>query len=317
MSPTEGVVFLDTTTAQKDVGESLPPRKGIFGTMVMLLVVVVPFLATGWGIRKLWKRDVFLSDLFLLGGMYFLTNQGVAVGLHRMMTHRAFVAHPVLKYVLLVCGTMALEMSAVDWGTIHGRHHAHSDTPKDPHDRHEGFWYTHFGWLFRVQPSDREKYGRHLIDDPIVMDVSKKTWLWYVLSFLIPFLLRGRKGLIWAGLIRICLVHHVTWSVNSICHDPNLSTKDPNVPTDDLSHNVPWLALPTGGESWHQNHHFRPRAAFHGFTWRQADIAKIVILSFYHLRLVDEVWVVDVKDQNKLKCMKHSSTPAWNRKQSA
>jgi stearoyl-CoA desaturase (delta-9 desaturase) len=253
---------------------------------VVLTVVILPLLATVFAIVLLWQRAVHVSDLMLLTVMYSLVALGVTVGFHRMLTHRSFRPNPVVKFVLLVLGSMSLEGPALDWAAIHIKHHAHSDREGDPHSPLEGFFHAHIGWMFGDGTIDPNVYCRNLVKDPMVVFVSRTFVLWVVLSLVIPFAIGGWTGLLWAGLVRIFLTHHVTWSVNSVCH----TFGKREFATNDRSHNEWVVGLLGFGEGWHNNHHAFPRSAFHGLHWWQFDLSGYVIWTLERLGLAKEVY---------------------------
>src|SRR5436853_4124331 len=152
----------------------------------VLVVVVVPIFGTVFGIYQLWDRAVHWSDVALMLLMYMLTAMGVTMGFHRMLTHRSFEAHPAVKFLLLVFGSMALEGPAIQWAATHVKHHAQADREGDPHSPLEGFFHAHIGWLFKDDMAEPSVYCRHLLKDPIVMFVSRTFLLWVVLCLLIP-----------------------------------------------------------------------------------------------------------------------------------
>lgn len=255
---------------------------------LVLLVVVVPFLALGLAVQQLWDRAVNGRDLALLVGLYVPVSLGVTVGFHRMLTHRGFRAHPVVQFTLLVLGSMALEGAAVGWAANHQKHHARSDKAGDPHSPIEGFWHAHLGWLFRGEQADPAVYCRHLLKDPVVMFVHRTFLLWVILGMLIPFLVGGWSGFLWGGLVRVFFVHHVTWSVNSVCH--LFGKRD--FPTADRSRNHWAVGLLGMGEGWHNNHHAFPRSAVHGLGRWQVDVSALVITVLEKLRLARDVYRV-------------------------
>jgi stearoyl-CoA desaturase (Delta-9 desaturase) len=263
---------------------------------VILIVVVVPLLATALAIRLLWARAVSWSDLILLAGMYSAVALGVTVGYHRMLTHRSFRPHPAVKLILLVLGSMSLEGSALQWASTHIKHHADSDKEGDPHSPVEGFFHAHLGWIFKDREADPNVYGRHLLNDPIVVFVSQTFLVWVVLSLAIPFAIGGLlggwpgawTGLLWGGLVRVFLNHHVTWSVNSVCH--TLGKRE--FETSDRSRNEWVVGLLAFGEGWHNNHHAFPRSAFHGLHWWQLDFSGYLIWTLERLGLAREVYRV-------------------------
>jgi stearoyl-CoA desaturase (delta-9 desaturase) len=252
---------------------------------VVLVVVIVPLLATALALGLLWQRAVHWSDIVLLAVMYSLVALGVTVGFHRMLTHRSFRPHPVVKLVLLILGSMSLEGPALEWAATHIKHHAQADREGDPHSPVEGFFHAHIGWLFD-EKIDPNVYCRHLLKDPIVVFVSRTFLLWSLLALVIPFALGGWTGLLWGGLVRIFLTHHVTWSVNSVCHTFGKREFE----TNDQSRNEWMVGLLAFGEGWHNNHHAFPRSAFHGLHWWQFDFSGYLIWTLERLRLAHDVY---------------------------
>jgi stearoyl-CoA desaturase (delta-9 desaturase) len=254
----------------------------------VLVVVIVPFLATILAIGLLWNRAVNPSDLVLLVTTYSLVALGVTVGYHRMLTHRSFKPHPIVKCVFLILGSMAFEGSALEWAATHIKHHALSDRAGDPHSPLEGFFHAHLGWLFNDRDADPNVYCRNLVADPIVVFISRTFLLWAVLSLVIPFMIGGWTGLLWGGLVRMFLTHHVTWSVNSVCHTFGKREFE----TKDQSRNEWIVGLLAFGEGWHNNHHAFPRSAFHGLHWWQFDFSGYLIWTLERLGLVKDVYRV-------------------------
>jgi stearoyl-CoA desaturase (Delta-9 desaturase) len=256
-----------------------------------LIGVVVPVLGVLVAVGLLWNRAVDGIDLGILAGMYLLTGLGITVGFHRLLTHRAFQTYPWLERAFAVVGSLAVQGSVMDWVADHRKHHAHTDREGDPHSPHvghgsglPGLWHAHTGWLLETQgQADWKRYAADLYDDRAMRRIGRRFPLLVLLSLLIPtlagFILHGftaagaLRGLIWGGLVRIFLVHHMTWSVNSICHFFGARRFD----IEDRSTNVAWLALPSLGESWHHNHHAFPRSAFHGLRWWEIDVTGAVI----------------------------------------
>src|SRR6266571_757938 len=255
---------------------------------VVLAVVIIPLLATIFAIGLLWQRAVYWSDLVLLVTMYTFVALGVTVGYHRMLTHRSFRPHPVIKCVLLILGSMAWEGPALEWAATHIKHHAQADREGDPHSPVEGFFHAHLGWLFNDRTADPNVYCRNLVQDPMVTFISRTFLLWAVLSLLIPFALGGWTGLLWGGLARIFLTHHVTWSVNSVCHTFGKREFE----TNDRSRNEWIVGLLAFGEGWHNNHHAFPRSAFHGLHWWQFDLSGYFIWMLEQLGLARDVYRV-------------------------
>jgi stearoyl-CoA desaturase (delta-9 desaturase) len=262
---------------------------------VVLIFVVVPFLATLFAIWLLWEQAVHWSDLILLASGYTLVILGVGMGFHRMLTHHSFRPHPVIKVLLLLLGSMALEGPALDWAATHLKHHAHADQEGDPHSPVEGLFHAHVGWLLRTFSNDPQVYCRNLMTDPIVCFMSRTFVLWVVLSLVIPLAIGGWTGLLWGGLVRIFLVHHVTWSVNSVCHTFGKRAFE----TRDRSRNEWIVGLLAFGEGWHNNHHAFPRSAFHGLRWWQLDLSGSLIWLLERFGLVQEVYRVPLARQNR------------------
>ena len=254
----------------------------------ILAVVIVPFLGTVLAIGMFWQRAIHWSDLALLATMYMLTGFGLTIGYHRMLTHRSFRPHPVVKVILLVLGSMAIEGPPIEYAATHIKHHAQSDREGDPHSPVEGFFHAHLGWLFKDRFADPQVYCRYLLKDSIVVFVNRTFLLWLVLSLGVPFVIGGWTGLLWGGLVRIFLQHHVTFSVNSVCHTFGKREFE----TNDRSHNEWIVGLLAFGEGWHNNHHAFPRSAFHGLHWWQFDLSGYFIWILERLGLAYDVYRV-------------------------
>jgi stearoyl-CoA desaturase (delta-9 desaturase) len=275
--------------------QSNPFFRVVYKTTI-LLVVLIPLLATVLALRLLWQHVVHTPDLILLAVMYALVAVGVTVGYHRMLTHRSFRAHPVVKLLLLILGSMAFEGPAIQWAATHTKHHARADREGDPHSPVDGFFHAHRGWIFRDGDADPRVYCRHLLNDRIVTFVSKTFLLWAILSLAIPFgigwLVGGwalaLTGVLWGGLVRMFLTHHVTWSVNSVCHTFGRREFE----TTDRSRNEWIVGLLAFGEGWHNNHHAFPRSAFHGLHWWQLDVSSYLIWTLERLGLARGVYRV-------------------------
>ena len=256
--------------------------------------VVFPFLATLAAIVLLWNQVVSASDLLIAAGMYLLTAIGITVGFHRLLTHRSFQTSKPLEYLFAVLGSMAVQGPVISWVADHRKHHAHTDAEGDPHSPHVGhdggvrgvlggLWHAHSGWLMSTQGrADWKRYAPDLYEDRGMRAIGRQFVPLVLLSLALPtlagYLVSGTlagaaTGLLWGGLVRIFFVHHVTWSVNSVCHFFGTRRFD----TDDYSTNVFWLALPSLGESWHHNHHAFPRSAVHGLRGWEIDPSALII----------------------------------------
>jgi stearoyl-CoA desaturase (Delta-9 desaturase) len=252
---------------------------------VLIVFVVGPLLGTAYAMYSLWHNWIGWSDLALFFAFYLLTGLGITIGFHRLLTHRSFEVGPVLKATFVILGSMAVQGRAIDWAANHLKHHAHSDEEGDPHSPLEGFFHAHVGWLFTAPPADRQRYAKKLMDDPIIAFIDRTFLLWTALTLLIPFLLGGWTGLLWGGFVRIAVVNHVTWAVNSICH----SFGDRPFDIKDESRNNWLIGLLAFGEGWHHNHHAFPAMAYHGMTWRQFDLSAIIIRLLAKLKLARNV----------------------------
>jgi stearoyl-CoA desaturase (Delta-9 desaturase) len=252
---------------------------------LVLAIVIAPFLATGVAIDQLWERAVSWRDLALLACLYVPISLGVTAGFHRMLTHRSFRAHPAARAVILILGSMAVEGAAISWAANHLKHHALSDQPGDPHSPLDGLVHAHLGWLFDLDQADPAVYCRSLLRDPVVVFVDRTFLVWVALSLVIPFAIGGWTGLLWGGLVRMFFVHHVTWSVNSVCHTFGRRT----FATTDRSRNQWTIGLLGMGEGWHNNHHAFPRSAVHGLDRWQLDVSAWVISGLERLRLATDV----------------------------
>ena len=263
---------------------------------VNITAVFVPFLGVIAAAVLLWNHFLNARDLAIFAVMYLLTAIGITVGFHRLLTHRAFQTRPWLRYTLAVLGSMALQGPVIDWVADHRKHHTFTDEEGDPHSPHAGhgaglrgmvagLWHAHVGWLFETHgQASSKRFARDLVEDPTMRRINKSFPLIALGSLALPFLLGfalsggslvagGLSALLWAGLVRIFLVHHITWSINSICHFFGRRRFD----TDDESTNVFWLALPSLGEAWHHNHHAFPRSAYHGLRWWEFDLSGLFI----------------------------------------
>lgn len=266
---------------------------------INLIGVVMPFVGVIAAIVLLWDRAVGPADLAILAVLYLITGIGVTVGFHRLLTHRAFQTYPWLERTFAVLGSLSVEGSVLDWVADHRKHHAHADKDGDPHSPHvghgtglRGLWHAHTGWLLETQgQADWKKYATELYEDRHMRRIGRRFPVLVLLSLLVPtvagFVLDGFtiggavRGYIWGGLVRIFLVHHVTWSVNSICHYFGRRRFD----IEDHSTNVAWLSLPSLGESWHHNHHAFPRSASHGLRWWELDPSGLFIATLERLGL--------------------------------
>jgi stearoyl-CoA desaturase (delta-9 desaturase) len=282
-------------------GEKQSPLERV----ALALFIIVPFAALFAAVPVAWGGWLGWSDVVIGVVMYFLTCGGVTVGYHRCFTHRSFKPNRPVKIALAITGSMAVQGPLVRWVADHRKHHKFSDRDGDPHSPWKygdtvgalwkGMWHAHIGWLFDEEQTPQHKYAPDLMKDRDLVRISRNFWVWTLVSLAIPPVVGGLMSMSWQGaataffwgsLVRVGLLHHVTWSINSICHTigerPFLSR--------DKSANVWWLAIPSMGESWHNLHHADPTCARHGVDRGQLDSSARIIW------LLEKVgWVSDVR----------------------
>src|SRR3954453_9471720 len=280
------------------------------------LVTVLPILALGVAVWWSWEGLLHPSDLIVFAILYALTGLGVTVGFHRLLTHRSFKTGPVVRGVLAVLGSAAIEGAAISWVADHRKHHAFADelgAPPSPHVDHGVGWtgalrglvHAHVGWLFRHdQRGSRSRYAPDLLRDGGVRFVDRTFFVWAIGGLALAFglgvaisgtVVGGLTALLWGGGVRMFCLHPVTYSINSICHVFGRR----RFATDDQSRNVAWLALPSFGESWHNNHHAFPSSARHGLGRWQLDPSALVIRGLEATGLAWDVVRVSEERQRK------------------
>jgi stearoyl-CoA desaturase (delta-9 desaturase) len=269
--------------------------------------VILPFLAFVIAVVMLWGGLVSARDLAIFAVMYALAGFGVTIGFHRLLTHRSFAASPAVRATLAALGSMSLQGAVIHWVADHRKHHAFTDEEGDPHSPHThggdgwrgvvtGLWHSHTGWLFDDRDrGEAKRYAPDLLKDPAIRFVDRWFLGWVLLGLALPFaaglalsggeIAAGLSALLWGGLVRIFLLHHATWSVNSICH----MYGDKPFAIDDQSRNNWAVALVTLGEGWHHNHHAFPTSARHGLKWRQLDPSYALIRAMEFVGLVRDV----------------------------
>ncbi|HTD85674.1 MAG TPA: acyl-CoA desaturase [Candidatus Binatia bacterium] len=294
-----------SSTESQDAMERLERR-------VAIITIIVPFIALAFAIVLFWGKGVSALDLILCGAMYVITAFGLTMGFHRLFTHRSFKCARAVTTFLGVSGSMAAQGPILFWVACHRRHHQCSDEDGDPHSPHEfgggfagvlrGWWHAHMGWMLTHKAENYRRLVGDLLRDRQVMSMNQHYFLWIALGLLIPGVLGGVisqtwwgffTGVLWGGLVRIFLVHHCTWSINSICH---LFGSAPFA-TGDESKNNGLCAMLTMGEGWHNNHHAFPSSARHGLMWWQLDI---VYLAVSALRCVGLAWDVHVPSRAQM-----------------
>lgn len=281
--------------------------KGRIWRLLHWLVVGLPPVGVLLAMFTLWGGWFRPVDLALFLSLYLLTGFGITVGFHRLFTHRSFKASPVVVWIFGILGSMAIEGPLVWWVATHRRHHRHSDERDDPHSPRAGrrsgllgaasaMLHAHVGWSFRRDcvDTDTQTYAPDLLRDKRVQAINSLFPLWVVLGLVLPTFIgwlvdpgwRGALlGLIWGGLVRVFMVHHVTWSVNSICHA--WGRKD--YETGDESRNNTLVGILALGEGWHNNHHAFPASARHGLKWWQFDASWLLIRLMALLGLATDI----------------------------
>jgi stearoyl-CoA desaturase (delta-9 desaturase) len=261
----------------------------------VVLGLVAPVAATGYGAVELWRGDVGWRELTLFAVLFVGPGLGITIGYHRLLAHRSFETGRGVEGALLVLGAMSLPTTPTDFVAYHLEHHAHSDRDGDPHSPLEGFFHAHVGWFVASdRPPDRERYAARLRADPVVRFVDRTMMLWYALGFAVPLLAAGWQGLVWGGLIRMAVGNNATFAVNSICH----SFGSRPFETRDRSRNNLVVALLSFGEGWHNNHHAFPSSAYHGHRWTQPDLSAAVIRMLARAGLV---WNVKTPPEQAIK----------------
>ncbi|MEO9137433.1 MAG: fatty acid desaturase [Jatrophihabitans sp.] len=276
------------------------------GEQFMLYVfVIVPFLAFLATIPVAWGWGLGWTDAILFLTFYIISGLGITVGYHRLFTHKSFKPNRPLKIGMAIAGSLAIEGPVIRWVADHRRHHAFSDRDGDPHSPWrfgetkrglaKGFWFAHLGWLFDLEHTNREKYTPDLLADKDINRIDKLFPLWVIVSMTLPGLIGGLITMSWAGalsaffwasLVRVFVLHHVTWSINSVCH---MIGNRPFTSRDKSANFWP-LAIVSFGESWHNLHHADPTAARHGVLKGQWDSSARVIWMFEKLG-----WATDVR----------------------
>ena len=307
-------------TLPKAAGESSPSR-GVhplnerarrLERRVTLATVLLPYAGLAGGIFLFWNRGVNWLDLAAFGVMYCITVLGIGMGFHRLIAHRAYRATTFLSTALVIAGSMAAQGPVIFWTAVHRRHHSYSDREGDPHSPHlhgegtveilKGLWHSHMGWLFNHELTDWGTYVRDLLHDRLIFKLNRMYFVWIALGLFLPAIVEGlitmswsgvAHGFLWGGLIRVLVVHHTTWSINSVCH---VFGSRPYQVKDHSTNNI-MLAIPTFGESWHNNHHAFPSSAVHGLEWWQVDITGSMIKLCAALGLASAVKIAKKKQQ--------------------
>jgi stearoyl-CoA desaturase (delta-9 desaturase) len=277
--------------------------------------VLLPFIGFVVAVVLLWNTLVDWADLAVMLVMYVISGYGVTLGFHRLLTHRSFQTFKPVEYTLAILGSLAVQGPVISWVADHRKHHAHTDQEGDPHSPHghggglrgavSGLWYAHMGWLFHVSgTSDHARYARDLHEDRGMRVIHRTFGLWVTVGLLMPAALGyaldptlegALTAALWGGPVRIFALHHVTWSINSVCHFFGTRRFD----VEDHSTNVFWLSLLSFGESWHHNHHTFPRSARHGLRWWEVDPTGWLIRGMRRVKLAWNVVEISPERQHQ------------------
>jgi len=300
--------------SQTEAGDVQPVLHETRDRIITGTVTVIPFVALGIVGWQVWNDLLRWSDVAVFLIMYVLCGLGVTVGFHRHLTHRSFKTSRWMRGLLAIFGSVAIEGPVISWVADHRKHHTYSDQEGDPHSPHvghggglggalKGLLHAHVGWLFiHTHRGARDRYARDLIADPVVSWVDRTFVVWVLAGLLAAFGLGYAIGgtldaaltaLLWGGAVRMLVVHHVTYSINSLCHFFGRQ----RFKTNDESRNLLWLSLPTFGESWHNNHHAFPTSAFHGLRAWELDPSAWTIRVLEKAGLVWDVVRVDPERQ--------------------
>ena len=292
-----------------------------------LIGVFLPLVGVLVAIVLLWDTAVGWASLAVLAAMYVVSVMGVTLGFHRLLTHRSFATYKPVQYGLAIIGSMAVQGPVMNWVADHRKHHAHTDQEGDPHTPHGhgsgfkgavvGLWYAHMGWLFeRSGTSEHQRYCRDLYEDRGMRFIHRTFGLWVLIGIAIPAAiglavtgtwLGALEAALWGGAVRVFLGHHVTWSINSVCHFFGTRRFD----VEDHSTNVFWLSVLSMGESWHHNHHTFPRSAFHGLKSWEIDPTGLVIRGMRRVKLA---WnVVEITPERQQEKLARAATPVPSR----
>jgi stearoyl-CoA desaturase (delta-9 desaturase) len=267
------------------VAATLSPASARLQRNLAIAVIALPLAGVVTGGVLLIRGAVGRAELALFLLMYLLASLGVELGLHRYLSHRAFRAGPRLSALLTVLGSLAAQGPPLFWVAIHRRHHAFSDRSGDPHSPHNQgdarllrrWWHAHAGWMLHAETTGLSRYVPDLLRDRLLFRIHRQYPYWALTGLLLPGVFLGLAtvswsgfglGVLWGGLIRKAATDHATWAVNSLGH---MVGKQPHRRAGDQSRNIAWLALPSLGGSWHNNHHALPAAARNDHHWWQLD----------------------------------------------
>ena len=312
-------------TPLEHAAETVPIEHETSDRVVRTIVVGLPMAALGCAGWLAWGGTLHWQDLVVLAITYTLTGLGITVGYHRLFTHRSFTTTRTLRALFAVSGSMAVEGPVIEWVSTHRKHHSFSDRPGDPHSPQlartagwrgalRGLGHAHVGWMFRGKDmANPARYARDLLADRDMCFISRTFPLWTAIGLALPFglgvaltgtIAGGLTGLLWGGAVRVFLVHHVTFSINSLCH---VFGRRPFA-TGDQSRNLAWLAPIAFGEAWHNNHHAFPTSASHGLSRWQLDPGAWLIRALERCHLARDVVRITPERQQAKRALMTSQT---------
>ena len=305
-SPTPEIVAPPAETDIRGVVR-LTAKELTFQRRVTLALTVIPLIGFALAVWRLWGTGISGTDFGIFLGFYCFTGLGVTVGFHRLFTHRSFKAPLPVRVLIAIAGSMAVQGPLISWCATHRRHHAFADRFGDPHSPHLakapgtkgvllGLWHAHVGWLASPERSDPHEWTPDLLSDGAVKRVSDASLWLTILTFALPAAIGGAltrsfggalSAFIWGSLLRVFVLQHVTWSINSVCHFYGKEAYRAR----DESRNVWPMAPISFGESWHNNHHAFPWSARLGLRFWQIDPGWYLIRTLKWLGLARDVKV--------------------------
>jgi stearoyl-CoA desaturase (delta-9 desaturase) len=323
-NPTHNILsvsgLVSDEAAHKPSASKKPQPAGLLVQILNFVVIVAPFIGLIYTMYLTWGWGVGWLELTTLAITYALTGFGITVGFHRLFTHRSFETNIVAKAIWGILGSAAAQGTIFDWVACHRKHHQHSDHDEDPHSPHHhgggvkglllGFAHAHLVWVFRKEPIDYKRYVKDLMQSPTLRIVNNLFLVWVLLGLVLPALAVGLitmswkgalLGFLWGGPVRMFLVHHVTWCVNSVCH---MWGQQPYKNIDESRNNAIFGVLAMG-EGWHNNHHAFPTSARHGLRWWQFDSSYTLIQL---MQAVGLAWKIKLPSERDLELRREQTS---------
>jgi len=294
-APERALTRPERALTRPELSLTRPVRMPLVDRLASAVITAAPPIMVVIGMYFGWAGSLLnWRDLLILAATYVAVGTGITVGFHRLLTHRSFKCNRWLRAAFAALGSAAAEGPVIDWVATHRKHHQFSDEPGDPHSPHvghgtgwrgelRGLFHAHIGWVFSdMEVADEHRYARDLLADPLLRLVDRTFIVWVLAGVAAAFglgvalsgtIAGGLTALLWGAAARIFFVHHATFSINSLCHFFGRQAYE----TGDQSRNLAWLAIPTWGEAWHNNHHAFPTSYRHGLGRWQIDPAAGVI----------------------------------------